>query len=475
MTLTAPAPPASHPDREAPAAIDAPPRVSAPVVPPGAARRRARGADALQAAVWLAALTGIAFMIASGAFLDGGVWGWLRMISRALGIVAAVMMLAQLLLASRAPWIDRVIGHDKAITLHTEYGVTSVVVMLLHIGAVTVADAHVAGDNPASQLLAYWSYDWFLAWALVSLAATAIVLVTSFASARARLPYHRWHAIHLLSYVSIALAVPHQFLQGETFRGMGAAWWFWFALWVGSGSAFLFWRVVKPVVVNRRHRLTVSALRRESDGSITVTLAGRAVRSLGAQSGQFIGIAFGRLAFAREMHPYSLSAAPGDTLRVTVKPLGDASARIASLKVGTAAWIEGPLGIFTHGSRSGRDLVLIGAGIGVSPLRSLLEDAPEGGRISVVLRGRSRDEVPLLDEIESLARKRRASYALLAGGRGRTWGTADREVTLVGAIARPHDTDVFICGPHEWGRVVQADALAAGVPKEAIHREEFAW
>ncbi len=473
ITTTPPRRGGAHPEAVPPVSSPRHPSTSVPTA--ASAARRSRAADALQALVWLSAVTGIAFMIQSGAFLNEGFWGWLSMISRALGIVAAVMMLTQLLLASRAPWIDRVIGHDKAIALHTQYGVTSVVVMLLHIATITVADANTAGTNAASQLLDYWSYDWFMAWALVSLAATLIVLVTSFASSRARIPYHKWHAIHLLSYVSIALAVPHQFLQGETFRSMGPAWYFWFVLWAGAGGAFLFWRVVSPLLLNRRQRLCVDAVRRETDGSVTITLGGRQVRRIGAQSGQFLNIAFGRYAFLREMHPYSLSAAPGETLRITVKPLGDASSALADLKVGTSAWIEGPLGVFTHEARTGRDLMLIGAGIGVSPIRALLEDAPEHGSVSVIVRGRSREELPLLDEIEQLSMMRGARYAALLGRRGTTWGTALHPVTLVGAIKDPSDTDVYICGPVAWGLQVAADARAAGVPSHAIHRDEFAW
>ncbi|WP_084127238.1 ferredoxin reductase family protein [Demequina sp. NBRC 110054] len=439
------------------------------------ARRRSLRADMLEAAVWLTAVTGIAFMIGSGAFLDSGFWGWLGMIARALGIVAAVMMLMQLLLASRAPWIDRVIGHDKAVALHTKYGVTSFVVMLLHIAVVSTADSHTAGTNPVSQLFDYWSYDWFMAWAVVSVAAILVVLFTSFATSRARIAYHKWHAIHLLSYVAIIAAVPHQFLQGSTFRDGGAAWWFWFVLWAGAVSAFVYSRIISPIVVNRRHRLTVTDVAHETDGSVTITLGGDAVSHIGARSGQFLNIAFGRFAYLREMHPYSLSAAPGETLRITVKPLGDASSALADLEVGTSAWIEGPLGVFTHEARTGRDLMLIGAGIGVSPIRSLLEDAPEHGSVSVIVRGRSREEIPLLDEIEQLSMVRGARYAALLGRRGTTWGTALHPVTLVGAIKDPSDTDVYICGPVQWGLQVEADARAAGVPSHAIHREEFAW
>jgi len=77
--------------------------------------------------------------------------------------------------------------------------------------------------------------------------------------------------------------------------------------------------------------------------------------------------------------PYSLSALPQPPyLRVTIKGLGDQSRAIAGLKPGTRVAIEGPYGAFTHHARRTDRVALIGAGVGVTPLRALLEDLPRG-------------------------------------------------------------------------------------------------
>ena len=49
-------------------------------------------------------------------------------------------------------------------------------------------------------------------------------------------------------------------------------------------------------------------------------------------------------------HPFSLSAAPdGRSLRITVKALGDHTARMGEIPIGTRVVAEGPFGVFTDG------------------------------------------------------------------------------------------------------------------------------
>ena len=80
-------------------------------------------------------------------------------------------------------------------------------------------------------------------------------------------------------------------------------------------------------------------------------------------------------------HPYSLSAAPtDDTLRITVKDLGDGSHALADLKPGTRVVIEGPYGRLHAGVRTRQKVTLMASGIGISPLRALLDDLPAAPR-----------------------------------------------------------------------------------------------
>lgn len=74
---------------------------------------------------------------------------------------------------------------------------------------------------------------------------------------------------------------------------------------------------------------------------------------------------------AHRGHPYSLSAAPdGRRLRISVKALGDDSALLAELRRGTRVLLEGPYGRLSARAATRRRVVLIGAGVGITPLRA---------------------------------------------------------------------------------------------------------
>lgn len=437
--------------------------------------KRGWWADALEAAMWLAAVTGIAFMVASGALNTVTVTDWWNTLGRAIGIVAAVMMMTQVLLASRAPWVERVIGHDRAIAKHTRLGKTAILLMFVHLILMTATNASFDDRSFLAQFLNWHNFGWFMLFAQIAAASFLVVLVTSLAAVRLRWRYERWHAVHLLVYVGVAFAVPHQFLEGTTFVGKGVAWWFWATLWTVSIGSFVVFRLARPLLLANRHGLVVESVDALAAGYVTVTMAGHDLTRLRAQSGQFFLWRFMTPELRWQSHPYSLSAAPGDRLRVTVKASGDGSGGVAHVPVGTRVIIEGPLGIFTHSRRAKSALLLVSAGIGITPVRSMLEGVEPGEDCTVVVRVRSRTQAPLLDEVEALAHERGAKLFVLEGTRGDTWGTVESPAAVSQYLGDPAATDVYVCGPPGWAAVVAADARAAGVPAVAIHREEFGW
>ena len=384
-------------------------------------------------------------------------------------------MMAQLLLASRAPWVERVLGHDRAIATHARWGKVAIILMLIHLALMTTVTGSYDGRGPVEQLLTWPQYGWWMLLALLAGVAVLVVLLTSLSAVRLRWPYERWHAVHLLVYVAVAFAVPHQFLEGSTFRSGGLAWWFWAVLWTVSIGSFVAWRLVRPLVLMARHGLAVESVTPLPDGSTTVVMTGRNLDRLRARAGQFFLWRFLSPGLAAEHHPYSLSAAPGDQLRITVKPSGDGSRAMSRLHPGTRVVMEGPLGIFHHGTRTGHAVVLVAAGIGITPVRSMLEDTAPGDSVTVVIRARSRDEAPLLDEVEELAAAKGARLVVVLGPRGDTWGTAAEPLSVADLVDEPATTDLYVCGPRPWAQQVAADARARGLPAGAIHREEFGW
>jgi ferredoxin-NADP reductase len=104
-------------------------------------------------------------------------------------------------------------------------------------------------------------------------------------------------------------------------------------------------------------------------------------------------------------HPYSISAVPQPPyMRVTIKGLGAHSSAAARLTPGTRIAIEGPYGTFTKHALTGRRVAMIAAGVGVTPVRALLEDLPPGADPVVVLRASTEEELLLGNEVRELAR-----------------------------------------------------------------------
>jgi NAD(P)H-flavin reductase len=171
-------------------------------------------------------------------------------------------------------------------------------------------------------------------------------------------------------------------------------------------------------------------------------------------------------------NPFSLSAAPdGHMLRLTAKAVGADSKALRDLPVGARVFAEGPYGAFTTMNRTKPDVLLIAGGIGVTPIRSLLEEVD--GHVVVLYRARTEADAVLLPEIQELAAARGGQVHLLTG---RTAGGPppfgpDNLVALVPDIA---ERDVYVCGPPVMATAVLRSLREVGVPSRQVHAERFA-
>jgi predicted ferric reductase len=433
--------------------------------------------DSLLGAAWLVTVAGIAFFFASGAMAWTAPVDAVNALGRVTGLIATALILFQMTLASRAPWVERALGHDKAIKMHGSLGEPVFYLLVAHAALLVVGQGSLAGRGIVDQTSWYLAHSRDIALSILSLALLLIVGVTSIAAVRRRWPYETWHAIHLFTYAAIALAVPHQFGVGSTFASSALAKGFWIALYVIAVGSLVIWRMVMPLFRAAHHRLRVTRVDRHDDGTVSVTIGGRNLRYWEARAGQFFIWRFMTPSLWATAHPYSLSAAPdGRSLRITVKPLGDDSLALRRLRPGVRVVAEGPLGRFHHDSRVARGLVLIGAGVGITPLRAMLEDPrAQRGACTVILRASTHLDAPLLDEIRQLAVDQGAALYEVIGPRGKGWSTPDGPQSMSQIVPKLSECDVFVCGPEKWSARVKADARHHGVPDEAIHAEEFAW
>lgn len=426
----------------------------------------------------LAALAGLGLgvTIALGAIVEssvglsavGGAWTFAGRMS---GLIGTYALLLTVLLAGRLPVLERAVGQDRLIAWHRRLAPAALLLIGAHGVATLLGYAQRAGSGVPAEAWSLLTTLPGVLTATVGFAALTAAAVTSYRRARLRLSHETWWAIHLYVYLGLALSFSHQLATGASFIGHPLARAFWIALWAGTAGAVLAYRVALPLWRSLRHRLRVAEVVAEGPGVVSVVLAGRRLERLPLSGGQFLHWRFLLRGLWWQAHPYSVSALPsGGRLRITVKDLGDHSRSLARLRPGVRVAVEGPYGAFTADAAAGRPVLAIAAGVGSSPVRTLLEDLPVGSAPVVILRGSSHADLPLAGEIEAVAEQRGGTVHRLVGARDTI--RLDREAlrTLVPDL---HRRDVFVCGPAGFARPVLAAAQAAGVPRAQLHHETF--
>jgi ferredoxin-NADP reductase len=216
----------------------------------------------------------------------------------------------------------------------------------------------------------------------------------------------------------------------------------------------------------------------EAPGVVSLEIGGTGLDRLGARAGQFFTWRFLTRDHWWEAHPFSLSAAPdGRRLRITVKALGDYTTRLRSIPPGTRVIAEGPFGTFTSAVRRRPRVALIAGGVGITPIRALLEDMPGGpGDIAVVYRALQHEDVILREELDELARRRGAElHYVLGDHRGPGAEALLSPGHLQALVPDIAERDVYVCGPPGMCEATRASLERSGVSRRHVVYERFAF
>lgn len=454
-----------------PAQAAARPRKQPPARRSSVPRPALAGAALVAAGIGLGATTALTITAETTGQLTA-VGGLATFAGNLTGMTGTYLALLMVLLVSRIPLVEQVLGHDGLLRWHRRLAPWPISLLVAHAVLLTAGYAQAARSGPWHEVhTLLFAYPDVLI-ATVGLGLMCLAGVISIRAVRRRLRREVWWSVHLVMYLALALSFAHVIVLGPSFVGHPLTRLVWSVAWAATAGVVLAYRVGLPVLRSVRHRLRVAEVRPEGPGVVSVICRGEHLDRLAVSGGQFFLWRFLTRGMWWQAHPYTMSALPQPPfIRLTVKGVGDHSAALARLRPGTRVAIEGPYGVFTRHAQRRPRVLLIAAGIGVTSVRSLLEDLPRSARPAVVLRATRREDLVLGTEIADLVKRRGGHLHELTGSR--TEASVD-QYSLRRLVPDLKERDLYVCGPEAFVTSVVEVARSLGLPDEAIHHEAYA-
>ncbi len=263
--------------------------------------------------------------------------------------------------------------------------------------------------------------------------------------------------------------------MGGSFAGQPLTTYFWYALYAFVAVNVLYYRFARTGINYLSFQPRVDRVVKESSDAVSIYIGIKNPDKFKSLAGQFIMVRFLDRGLWLEEHPFSLSEIPKDgQLRLTVKGVGDYTAKLPDLKPGTRVLVSGPFGSFTSRLTTKKKRLYIAGGVGITPIRSLLEESGNHDDDSVLLYGnRTADDTLLADELARLvpAKNIHNVYSNQPDYRGEK-GYVD--AALISRLVPDFkQLDVYLCGPPPMMDGVISGLTGLGLPADQLHYERF--
>lgn len=418
--------------------------------------------------IWYSTSVDLALSGSSGALIAFG---------RLSGLIAAGSALLQFMLMGRIGWIEGGFGLDNIAKLHRKNGYVVIISIYIHILLVTFGYALGSMVGFISQYVTFFNTFEDVSKATIAAGLFTAVVGTSIYIVRKNLKFERWYIVHLLVYAAIILAFSHQLAVGGSFTANPVYSKIWTGLYLFVAANVIYYRFLSIVINYLRFGFRIERVEAETNGITSVYISGKNLKKFDAKAGQFIMIRILARKYCLQEHPFSLSkVTTNEHMRITVKDSGDYTAMIQSLKPGSRVMVAGPFGAFTRAKASNAKRLYLAGGIGVTPLRSLIEEGikSDDDAILVWSNKASVDEIyqTELPSFEASSKLRIIRFFSREKKSGFQSGrmTADIISQLIPDVK---ERSIYICGPGKFIVELEKDLLQSGIASGQIHTEKF--
>jgi len=389
-------------------------------------------------------------------------------------VVGFTILALQFVITGRFPWIEEPFGLDVLLVLHRVMALVATAALLVH----PVLMAWGEGWPLLTGLRVHW-YIWV---GRVTLALLLVQVLASLSRRAVRLPYERWRRIHnVFAPTILALGFVHSLTAGDDIHGGVLV--IWAGLVVVAFGCWLYGLVVRPRLL-LQHPFRVMAVQSEAPHVWTLTLRAHEKRPFHFAPGQFQFLRLYGAEVPAQEHPFSIASSPTRSgwISLTIKESGDFTAGIGRVRPGDRATVHGPFGRFSHTLHpDDGGLVFVAAGVGITPLMSMLRymrDRREPRSVLLVYASRSPADVIFGDELKAIEagdfprlkviHVLSSAPASWVGESGRL--DADRLARLSGGV---EGKAFYLCCPPPMTASLIRGLRRMGVSPRRIHTDHF--
>ncbi|MEA1606942.1 ferredoxin reductase family protein [Pseudomonas spirodelae] len=393
--------------------------------------------------------------------IPSSTWFTSATLSMLLGTAALVYMAVSCLLASRWKVVESMFGGlDRVYETHKWLGVWALVFASYHF--VFKANLDEWNSVPILELSKYWTR---LVRQLSYIALGLIVLL----ALNRNIPYSQWRLWHKLSGPLFLIVILH-WLSFKSPITLDSPSGIWLVLCCGAGVVAAFYKLVLYPFVARAGEYRVAAVSRDK-GALHLTLE-PVNKRFDFKAGQFAFLAMQQKGL-REPHPFTIASAnaANGQIEFVIRGLGDYTKKLCECaEVGMRADIYAPYGRFKRPAQAEQE-IWVGAGVGISPFISWLQDpdAKDFDKVTLVYCFNPSRAFPPFETLQTMSAQRGVQCV------GNSGGLETLADTLRQAVARgaPDKVHVSFCGPKELLAKVSDLMRANQIPLSNLHNELF--
>lgn len=384
-----------------------------------------------------------------------------------LGLVGMALFAINLILAGRFKWLDRHFrGLDKVYANHSKIGAISFSMLLFHPLMLVVKYLALSTNMAALFFVPFTNMP--ITWGIVSLFLMIVLLSITFYF---KFKYNIWKMSHKFMVVAFVFGVIHTFIiSSDVSRNMFLRYYI-LSLAV-SGIIIISRKVILEMLSLNRFKYKVKKLIQLNKDIIEIEMEALNKKML-YTPGQFSFFNFLSMGVSSESHPFSISSSINEeTLKITVKNLGDFTSGLNNLRIGDEVLIDGPYGNFSYENVTNKTQIWVAGGIGITPFYSMAQSLKGEYKVDFYYSVKDISESVYVKELQKIS-------SINQNFKFNLWCTNEEGFINASVIANLsggiYGKDIFFCGPPMLMKSLKEQFISLGADINNIHYEDFSF